>query len=100
DDAIKYYQQLIALLAADDVFGKELYGCRIERLRRNYSGAIRCFQTLKPTSTEDPGQQAYDIGVTYVASGDKKGAREQYDQLQKIGSALAAELMAQINEMK
>lgn len=100
DDAIKYYQQATGLLKADDTFGKELYACRIERLRRNYAEAIRCFQNLKPSSSEDPGQQAYDIGLTYVASGNKKAATEQYEQLKKVESALAAELLSQINEMK
>ncbi len=100
DDAIKYYQQAIGLLKSDDTFGKALYTCRIERLRRNYDQAIRCFQNLKPPSSEDPGQQAYDIGLTYVASGNKKEALEQHEQLKKVGSALAAELMSQINEMK
>jgi tetratricopeptide (TPR) repeat protein len=100
DDAIKYYEQAIGLLKADDTFGKELYACRIIRLRRNYPEAIRCFQTLKPPPEEDPGQQAYDIGLTYVASGNKASALEQYEQLKKIGSALTAELMGQINEIK
>jgi tetratricopeptide (TPR) repeat protein len=100
EDAIRYYQQAIGLLKADDTFGKELYTCRIERLRRNYAEAIRCFQNLKPLASEDPGQQPYDIGLTYVASGDKKAAMEQYEQLKKVGSALAAELISQINEMK
>jgi len=100
DEAIKYYQQAAGFLKPDDTFAKELYACRIERLRRNYAEAIRCFQTLKPSSSEDPGQQAYDIGLTYVASGNRKAALEQYEQAKKVGSVLATELMNQINEIK
>jgi hypothetical protein len=51
----------MGLLKADDEFGKELYACRIERLLRNHTQAYRCFQNLKPASTEDSGQQAYDV---------------------------------------
>ena len=100
DEAIKYYQQAIGFLKAEDALWKDIYTCRIERLRRNYAEAIRCFQTLKPSNSEASGVQAYDLGLAYVASGNKKAALEQYEQLKKVGSALAAELMGQINEMK
>ncbi len=100
DEAIKYYQQAMALLKPEDTFGKGLYSCRIERLRRNYPQAIRCFQELKPSSTEDPGQQAYDIGFVHVASGNKKAALVQYEQLKQVKSSMAGELMSHINEMK
>lgn len=100
EDAIRYYQQAISFLSSDDTFGKELYSCRIERLRRNYVAALSCFQNLKPPGSEDPGQQAYDIGLTYVASGDKKAAQAEYEKLKQIKSGLAGELIGKINEMQ
>ena len=100
EDAIRYYQQATSFLNSEDTFGKELYACRIERLRRNYVAALRCFQNLKPPTSEDPGQQAYDIGLTYVASGDKKAALAEYEKLKQLKSGLAGELIGKINEMK
>jgi tetratricopeptide (TPR) repeat protein len=99
-DAIRYYQQAISFLKPDDTFGKELYLCRIERLRERYVDAIGCFQKLKGSTSEDPGQQAYDIGLTYVASKNKKAALAQYEQLKQSKSSLAEDLLSQINEMK
>lgn len=100
EDAIAYYQQAISFLTPDDDFGKQLYLCRIERLRRHYAEAIDCFQKLKPPSSEDPGQQAYDIGLTYVASKDKTAALAQYEKLKQMKSTLAEELLSQINDLK
>jgi len=101
DEAIHYYEEAIKLLKPDDnSFGRELYLCRIQRLRGNFSDAIRCFQKLKLPSVEDPGTIIYDVGVTYIASKNKKAAIEQYQQLMKIKSALADDLFRQINALK
>jgi hypothetical protein len=69
-------------------------------LRSRYADAIACFQKLTPPSSEDPGQQAYEIGLTYVASKNKKAARAQHEQLEKVQSALAEDLLRHINDMK
>ena len=73
---------------------------RIARLRGRYDEAIRYFQKLPQPPTEMLGQTQYDIGLTYVASKNKKAALEQYQQLVKLKSPLAEELLKKINEMK
>lgn len=70
------------------------------RLKGRYADAIGCFEKLKLPSVEDPGTILYDVGVTHIAAKNKKGALAQYEQLKKVQSALAADLMSQINEMK
>lgn len=104
DDAIRSYEEAINVLDAEySWYGwtKGLYTARIERLRGNYAEAVAHFQKLPPPPpAELPGQTLYDIALTYVASKDKKAALEQYQQLVRLKSPLAEELLAKINEMK
>lgn len=104
DDAISSYQEAIKLLDAEYSWygwAKGLYTARIERLRGNYAEAIASFQRLPPQPPADiPGQVPYDIGLTYVASKNKKAALEQYQQLVRMKSQLADELRNKIDEMK
>jgi tetratricopeptide (TPR) repeat protein len=100
DDAIRYYQQASSLLPAGNAFWKDLYGCRIERLRGHIPEAISCFQHLNLPAGEDPGTIIYDVGVTYISSKNKKAALAQHDELVRLQSSLAADLISQISDMK
>lgn len=97
DEAINLYQQAISRLKSDDTANKELYQCRIVRLRRNYTDALTCFEKLVYPL---PDQAPYEIGVTQVLIGNKQAALTQHQQLTKLESPLADDLLQQINEMK
>jgi tetratricopeptide (TPR) repeat protein len=97
-EAIHYYEEAINRLKAEDSSFKNLYLCRIVRLRGHYAEAIDCFQ--KMSNPNDPGQTIYELGLTYVASKNKKAALDQYDKLVQLKSQLAEELLKQIKDMK
>ena len=105
EEAIHYYEEALKLLDTDAwaknlLWTKNLYLGRISRLRGRYDEAISYFQKLPQPPTEKPGQTQYDIGLTHVASRNKKAALEQYQQLVQLKSPLADELRNKINEMK
>lgn len=94
ENAIKYYGN------APESFARDIYSCRIERLRGRYEEAINCFQKIKVPAAEDPGTIAFDVGATYVAAKNKNAALAQYEQLKQMKSALADELLKGISQMK
>jgi superkiller protein 3 len=94
ENAIKYYGN------TPGPFARDIYTCRIERLRGHYEAAIACFQKIKIPSSEDPGTTIYDVGTTFVVAKNKKAALVQFEQLKQMKSALADDLLRQINEMK
>ena len=98
EDAVHYYQEAIKRLDADDASDKNLYLGRIARLKGQYADALGYFQKLD-SSKYLPGQASYEAGAVYVASRNKKAALEQYQQLLKLKSTLAEELLKKINEM-
>lgn len=100
ENAIEYYRKAINLLKPEDAFVRDLYLCRIERLQAQYVGAVGCFQKLNLPPTEDPGQIIYDVGLTYVADGQKEAARSQHEKLKELKSSLARDLLRQISKMK
>jgi tetratricopeptide (TPR) repeat protein len=100
EEAIEYYEKAIGLIKANDAWFGEVMKCRIPRLRGQYAESITCLQKVKIPSTANSDQIPYDIGVSYVASGNKEAARAQYEELKRLKSALAEILLKQINEMK
>jgi tetratricopeptide (TPR) repeat protein len=100
ENATEYYRKAINVLRPVDVYIKEVFQCRIERLQGRYDEAVSCFQKLKLPPKEDPGTKIFEIGLTYVASKSEEAARTQFEQLKAMKSPLAQELLRQINEMK
>jgi tetratricopeptide (TPR) repeat protein len=96
EEAIGFYEQAGRRLKPNDTANKELYQCRIVRLRRNYTDALNCFQKLIYPL---PDRVPYEIGVTHVHSGNKQAALAQHQQLTQLKSGLADDLLQQINEM-
>lgn len=96
DEAIRYYNEAINRLKPDDSANKNLYLCRIIRLRHQYDEALACFRKLVYPQTD---QVPYEIGATYVDAGNKQAALAQYQQLVTLKSPLAESLLQQINEM-
>jgi tetratricopeptide (TPR) repeat protein len=100
EEAIRYYQEASNRLKTEEAWLRDVYTCRIETLRGHYAEAITCAQRIKPPSSTVPGQIEYEIGLTYVASQNKKAALAQYDKLKQMKSLLADYLLRRINEMK
>jgi tetratricopeptide (TPR) repeat protein len=100
DEAIEYYEKAIGLVKGDMAWFGEIMKCRIPRVRGQYAESIACFQTVKLPNSGDPNQIPYELGLTYVASGNKQAARAQYEELKRRNSSLAGDLLKQINQMK
>jgi tetratricopeptide (TPR) repeat protein len=100
DEAIRYYEKAIDLVDADLAWFGEVMKCRVTRLRAKYTESIACLQGIKLPSSADPAQIPYDLGLTHVASGNKQAAQAQYEELKRLKSSLAEDLLKQINEMK
>lgn len=98
EDALRYYEEAVKRLDADDVSTRSLYLGRMERIRGNYAEAIAHFQKVNPAVL--PGLTLYEVGVVHAVSKNKKAALEQHRQLVELKSSLAEELLAKINEMK
>jgi len=98
EEAIHYYEEAIARLSADDSSTKDLYLGRIARLRGQYAEAMGYFQKLD--FPEGPALMHYDMGLTYIATKNKQAALEQHQQLVRLKSPLAEELLKKIQEMK
>ena len=64
-----------------------LYGLRHCRI---------CLESVKMPGSADPAQIPYDLGLTYVASGNKQAARARYEELKRLKSSLAEDLLTQI----
>jgi len=100
EQAIEYYQKAIGLMKPADAWLRDVFQCRIPRLRNQYAAAIACVQKVKIPSSGDPAQIPYEIGITYVASNNKAAALAQYEELRRMKSSLANDLLRKINEMK
>lgn len=100
DDAIRYYEQAIENLKGASPFAKDLYLCRIERLKGQYQQTISCFQKIKVPISQSSDTTFHDIGLTHIANKNKKAALAQYEQLKQMKSTLAVDLLRQINDMK
>ena len=100
DEAIRHYEKAIALVDRDLAWFGEVMKCRVLRLRRQYPEAISCLESVKMPGSADPAQIPYDLGLTYAASGNKQAAQARYDELIRLKSSLAEDLLRQINEMK
>jgi tetratricopeptide (TPR) repeat protein len=96
EEAINNYQEATKNLKIDVPWVRNLFLCRIERLRAHYAAAIGCFQQI--TSADQPGLISYEIGATYVASKNKKAALAEYEKLKQIRSSLADDLFRLIHE--
>ena len=97
DEAIHTYEEAIKWLKPDDSANKQLYLCRIIRLREQYPEALACFLKL---THPFPDQVPYDLGVTYVYSGNKQAALAQHQRLVQLKSLLAEDLLKKIDEME
>jgi tetratricopeptide (TPR) repeat protein len=100
EEAIKYYERAIGLVTGDLAWFGDIMKCRITRLRAQYPEAIACFQSVKIPNPEDAAQIPYDVGLTHVANGNKQAARSQYEELKRLKSSLAEDLLKQIDQMK
>ena len=100
DEAIKYYETAISLMKPAQEFLRDVLRCRVVRLRGKYADAITCVQNIKLTSDADPAQVPYEIGLTHVAGKNKAAALAQYEELKRMKSELAEDLLKVINEMK
>jgi tetratricopeptide (TPR) repeat protein len=98
EDAGRYYEQAANRLNADDSFNKNIYLGRAARLRGRYDEAISYFQKL--VNMEPRDKAYYEMGLTYIASGSRSAALEQYQQLVQLKSSLAEELLEKTKEMK
>lgn len=96
-EAVRYYEEALKRLDANDSSTRALYLGRKARLLGNYAEAIEYFR--KVNYPEEPGQSPYEIGVVYVVSKNKKAALAQYEQLKKLKSSLAEDLLTRINEL-
>ena len=97
-EAIRNYEEAIKTFKLDIPWVRNLFLCRIERLKARYSEAIHCFQKIP--NFNDPGQIYYDVGATYVAGKNKKAALGEYEKLRQMRSFLAGDLLKLINEIK
>lgn len=98
EDAIHYYEEALSRLDAQDTSARNLYLGRIARLKGQYAEAAEYFR--KVNLPGEPGQPYFEIGVMYVLRNDKRAALEQHQQLVKLKSSLAEELLKKIKEMK
>ena len=99
DEAIKCYEEAIARMKPEQWL-RDVYRCRIVRLRGQYADSITCFKNVKIPGNGNPAQIPYEIGLTHVASKNKAAALVQYERLKQMESSLAEELLTAINEMK
>jgi tetratricopeptide (TPR) repeat protein len=98
-EAIENYEKAISLIKADEAWFRDILRCRILRLQGQYTDSIKCIQSLSvPASVA--AQIPYEIGLTYIASKNKKAAFVQYEQLKLMKSGLAEHLLREINDMK
>lgn len=100
EEAIKYYEKAIGLVTGDLAWFGDIMKCRITRLRAQYPEAIACFKSVKIPNSGDAGQIPYDVGLTHVASGNKQAALAQYEELKRLKSSLAEDLLREIDQMK
>ena len=99
-EAIKYYEETITRMRPDQGWWRDIYRCRIVRLRSQFPESITCFQNIKIPANENPAQIPFEIGLTHVAGKNKAAALAQYEQLKQMTASLADDLLRAINEMK
>lgn len=97
-EAIHNYEEAIKNLKPDIPWVRNLFLCRIERLKGRYVEAVNCFQKIP--NINNPGQIYYDVGMTYVAAKNKKAAMVEYEKLREMRSVFAGDLIKLINDLK
>lgn len=90
--AIRAYNQTGRTLDPDDLY---LMGNAYLRLDQDVP-AIKAFQQAIKVRPDFP-QARYNLGVAYFATGNKKGAQDEYNALRRIDPARAAKLLALIS---
>lgn len=100
NEAIHYFEEANNRVKSDELWLRDIFRCRIVRLEGHYADAITCVGKLKLPEIADPGQIVYELGQIYVASGDKKAAQAQYEQLKRLKSSFADNLLRELSDMK
>lgn len=90
--AIKAYNQTGRTLDPDDLY---LMGNAYLRLEQD-APAIKAFSQAIRVRPDFP-QAHYNLGVAYFATGNRKGAQDEYNALRRIDPARAAKLQAIIS---
>jgi hypothetical protein len=61
---------------------------------------MTCVQNIKLPNSSETDQIYYDIGLVHVATRNKEAALLQYEQLKRMNSPLAQNLLREIVELK
>jgi tetratricopeptide (TPR) repeat protein len=91
--AIRAFNQTGRTLDPDDLY---LMGNAYLRLDQDAS-AVKAFQQAIKVRPDFP-QARYNLGIAYFATGNKKGAQDEYTALKRIDPARAAKLLALIRK--
>jgi tetratricopeptide (TPR) repeat protein len=99
-EAIESYESAISLMTAEPEWRRDLFRCRILRLQERYADSMTCVQNIKLPNSSETDQIYYDIGLVHVATRNKEAALLQYEQLKRMNSPLAQNLLREIVELK
>ena len=91
--AIRAYNQPGRTLDPDDLY---IMGNAYLRLDQDPQ-AIKAFQQAIKVRSDFP-QARYNLGIAYFATGNRKGAQDEYNALRRIDPARAAKLLALIRK--
>jgi tetratricopeptide (TPR) repeat protein len=90
-NALAAYQKVTRTLDPDELY---LMGTAYLRLDQDEQAVAALRQSIK--IRPNFAQSRYNLGLAYVAAGDRKGATEEYNALRRIDPARAAKLQALI----
>ena len=91
--SVRAFNQTGRTLDPDDLY---LMGNAYLRLDQDAS-AVKAFQQAIKVRPDFP-QARYNLGIAYFATGNKKGAQDEYNALRRIDPARAAKLLALIRK--
>jgi len=91
--AVRAYNQSVRTLDPDDLY---IMGNAYLRLDQD-AQAIKAFQQAIKVRPDFP-QARYNLGIAYFATGNRKGAQDEYNALRRTDPARAAKLLALIRK--
>lgn len=100
NEAIESYESAISLMTTESEWRRDLFRCRILRLEARFADSLTCVQNIKLPNSSETDQIYYEIGLIHVATKNREAALAQYEQLKQMKSALAQDLLREINELK
>lgn len=96
-DAAYYYERAANLVNPGDAFNWNFLMGRAARLRGRYPDSLSFFRNL---ASVDPALGAYEMGLTHISAKNKGEALAQHQELVRLKSFWAEDLLKRINEMK